>query len=991
MPTSPSEPLTSFGDGEFRVGVDVAPGRYRAVAPSEDCAWGTGASPEELGPTGAPTKGEEGAMMMLPLTVADVRSGERFVSEGCGEWSDDLAPVVEPEQPFDDGTYIVGLDIAPGRYRAAAPSNSCFWLRLGDFRLFGGKYGSHDIRTTIGGWGTTVIGGDASSIVDIESTDIGFYSAGCGTWTNYLTPIATPGQPFPDGTYIVGDEVVPGRYRAREPSAECYWARLGDFSGKHGEGGDYFITRRSGPTSVVDIAPGDGGFYSRGCGTWSDDLSPITTPGEPFPDGTYLVGVDIAPGRYRTATAPEHCLWLRLYDFAGVYGAYEGLHAIAIGRLAIVDIALTDVGFTSRGCGTWSPDPAPIVTPGEPFGDGTYLVGTDVAPGRYSASDPGASCYWTRLGSFSGDTSFGYDTPADIIAYGSLAIVEIFETDAGFGTSGCGTWSEVSLRASEPKRSFEDGTYIVGRDIAPGRYFANTPPGQCEWERLDGFGGYDRRGDIGIGGGRGYGLPSRLAVVDIRPSDAGFHSSGCGEWTQTFEPRVSPGEPPGDGFFLVGVELVPGRYRATTPETCRFERRSSFSGRYFDGRRYIDEGLAGRTNDSAIPHGGLGVVDIEPTDAGFVSRHCGWTADLTPRLVPGLPFSDGTYLVGPEIAPGRYRAPGVSGGCWWKRLSRFGGHFHSGVIVSTIGRGWTTLVDIKPSDAGFHSWGCGTWTPELSPVLAPGEAISNGTFLVGVDLAPGRYRALTPGDIRWCYWARLSGFGGTGDEVLGHLYGYPGYLGGASLIVEIKPSDVGFYTDDDCGEWTPDTGQPVEWPNSQLRDGVYYVGTEVAPGRYRSASPSPNHWTGCSWWRLSGFGGSEGEFLGSFHATWDTDSSIVDITATDAGFASSGCGEWTTDLTPVISPGDPFADGSWLVGEEISPGRYVNAPGYTDSEGRPRAFECEWQRVSGFLGSEAETIEAGSARAGAVITVAIAATDVGFVSRGCGTWTPATP
>ena len=448
-PTSPSEPLTSFGDGEFRVGVDIAPGRYRAVAPSEGCAWGTGAASGEYGRVSVPNKGEP--RMMLPLTVADVVPGdERFVSEGCGEWSPDLVPIAEPGQPFDDGTYIVGLDIAPGRYRAAAPSDSCFWLRLRDFRLFGGKYGSHDVRTTIGGWGTTVLGGDVSSVVDIEPTDAGFYSAGCGTWTNDLTPIATPGQPFPDGTYIVGDEIAPGRYRAREPSAECYWARLGDFSGKYGEGGNYLVIRRTGPTSVVDLAPEDAGFYSRGCGTWSDDLSPVTTPGEPFPDGTYLVGVDIAPGRYRATGATHRCVWYRLHDFSGIYGGYEGAFAISTGWWPAVDVAPWDAGLLSIGCGTWTDATTPLAEPGEPLGDGVYLVGIDIAPGRYRASGASEDCSWWRLNGFQGDPSFGYGPVPDIIAHGDSTTVDIFETDVGFRTSSCGTWFESTALPTEP-------------------------------------------------------------------------------------------------------------------------------------------------------------------------------------------------------------------------------------------------------------------------------------------------------------------------------------------------------------------------------------------------------------------------------------------------------------------------------------------------------------------------------------------------------------
>ena len=57
------------------------------------------------------------------------------------------------------------------------------------------------------------------------------------------------------------------------------------------------------------------------------------------------------------------------------------------------------------------------------------------------------------------------------------------------------------------------------------------------------------------------------------------------------------------------------------------------------------------------------------------------------------PFGDGAYLVGTEIAPGRYRATSFTGSCHWKRLSKFGGDDgrDSGVIASgTAGGGSAT-------------------------------------------------------------------------------------------------------------------------------------------------------------------------------------------------------------------------------------------------------------------------------------------------------------
>ena len=111
---------------------------------------------------------------------------------------------------------------------------------------------------------------------------------------------------------------------------------------------------------------------------------------------------------------------------------------------------------------------------------------------------------------------------------------------------------------------------------------------------------------------------------------------------------------------------------------------------------------------------------------------------------------------------------------------------------------------------------------------------------------------------------------------------------------------------------------------------------------------------------------------------------FVDISSSDTGFASSHCGIWTLAGEPLIALGDPIPAGAFLVGEEIAPGRYQQTTPSTYEE-----HPCEWQRVSGFGGSEAEAIEAGSAPMDAMATVDIAATDVGFISHWCGPWTRA--
>jgi hypothetical protein len=72
-------------------------------------------------------------------------------------------------------------------------------------------------------------------------------------------------------------------------------------------------------------------------------------------------------------------------------------------------------------------------------GDGLYLVGSEVAPGTYRASNPG-DCYWERRSGLSGDFS-------ELIVNGLGAgdsTVTIKASDVAFSSSRCGTWSRIN-------------------------------------------------------------------------------------------------------------------------------------------------------------------------------------------------------------------------------------------------------------------------------------------------------------------------------------------------------------------------------------------------------------------------------------------------------------------------------------------------------------------------------------------------------------------
>ena len=163
------------------------------------------------------------------------------------------------------------------------------------------------------------------------------------------------------------------------------------------------------------------------------------------------------------------------------------------------------------------------------------------------------------------------------------------------------------------RTSFGAGTWLVGSEIEPGRYFTNPRAG-CYWERLSGLGGTlaDTIANEFIG------FDSPQEIVDIAPSDRAFDADeDCGTWDQTPEPSPPAGTIP-PGTWLVGGQIAPGVYEVDAGDGCYWERLSGFGG------RGIDDVLA---NDF-VSGGGRQLVEIAPDDVGFSNDvDCGtWRA-----------------------------------------------------------------------------------------------------------------------------------------------------------------------------------------------------------------------------------------------------------------------------------------------------------------------------------------------------------------------------
>lgn len=152
---------------------------------------------------------------------------------------------------------------------------------------------------------------------------------------------------FGDGTYSVPGDLAPGTYRTRAPATSCHWYRL---SGLSGQPSDVIVDQASAGYQIITVKSSDKGFKSTGCGTWSSDLSRVTTSNTQFGAGTFIVGVDVFAGTYKSLGGG--CYWARLSAFTGSIADIIDNNFTNASH-STVTISASDEGFMSKGCGTW--------------------------------------------------------------------------------------------------------------------------------------------------------------------------------------------------------------------------------------------------------------------------------------------------------------------------------------------------------------------------------------------------------------------------------------------------------------------------------------------------------------------------------------------------------------------------------------------------------------------------------------------------------------
>ncbi|MCL1869597.1 MAG: hypothetical protein FWF90_04180 [Promicromonosporaceae bacterium] len=166
---------------------------------------------------------------------------------------------------------------------------------------------------------------------------------------------------------LVGIGVQPGIYKSVDSTRDCDWFTYApDDSTGTGTGNGAGLGR----PSYLQVGPGDRTLWLTqwdhpgACGTWTQAFPDDIPQLDAHPaDGDYRVGIDIAPGTYRSLVpgggdARVACMTQFLTDLTGYHYWSDGSNYLPITidgyRVATVTISPDLPVFESSGCGTWS-------------------------------------------------------------------------------------------------------------------------------------------------------------------------------------------------------------------------------------------------------------------------------------------------------------------------------------------------------------------------------------------------------------------------------------------------------------------------------------------------------------------------------------------------------------------------------------------------------------------------------------------------------------
>jgi hypothetical protein len=155
----------------------------------------------------------------------------------------------------------------------------------------------------------------------------------------------------------------------------------------------------------------------------------------------------------------------------------------------------------------------------------------------------------------------------------------------------------------------------------------------------------------------------------------------------------------------------------------------------------------------------------------------------------------------------------------------------------------------------------------------------DGDFRVGSDIKPGTYRTTGNSD-GMCYWERAKDAKGEMGSILAN-----DNVSGTSYVT-VKATDK-LFKSTGCNDWEAVGAKAGGTPATRLAGdgGMFGVGTDVAPGTYRSTGNAD----GCYWERTKDAAHSLGSIIANNNVTG---TAVVTISASDGYFKTTGCHDW---------------------------------------------------------------------------------------------------
>ncbi|MFJ3516272.1 hypothetical protein [Streptomyces sp. NPDC090131] len=209
-----------------------------------------------------------------------------------------------------------------------------------------------------------------------------------------------------------------------------------------------------------------------------------------------------------------------------------------------------------------------------------------------------------------------------------------------------------------------------------------------------------------------------------------------------------------------------------------------------------------------------------------------------------------------------------------------------GAVLALVTLGACTA----PEETGGTEGGAAPKPAASSPAAKGGDAPQkkaairgSGTFEVGKDVPPGTYRSTGNGGVG-CYWERSKDSSGELDSILAN-----DNVTGTSYVTVAATDKI--FKSGGCKDWEAVDPQAAGGsPKTEFsgKAGMLKVGTDIAPGTYKSEGPSEDG-AGCYWERAKNAGHDIDSIIANDNPAGPA---VVTIGADDAYFKTVDCADW---------------------------------------------------------------------------------------------------